>query len=174
MNILGVATISSEVAEWWAAKNNATPYFIGLASVYWRLAPLHGVNPEVAYAQAAHETAFGRFGGVIPGPEFHNWCGLRTTNIVEKPPYDHAQFPTDEVGITAHLDHLALYAGAPGYPKLFSSTKGSPVATPDPRHFYTIYGHAETVEQLGGNWAPASSYGTMVLDKVNEMLAEAN
>ena len=49
------------------------------------------------------------------------------------------------------MDHLALYAGAKGYPK---------DDTYDPRHFVTIKGKATTVNSLGGTkWAPSATYG---------------
>lgn len=60
----------------------------------------------------------------------------------------------------AHLDHLALYAGAPGYPRADS---------PDPRHFDFLAGDAPTVEQLSGRWAPAASYGPSLVRMVGEL-----
>jgi hypothetical protein len=57
-------------------------------------------------------------------------------------------------GVAAHLDHLALYAGARGYPKR---------ATPDPRQFGFLRGRARTVQALGWAWAPSRSYGREVL-----------
>lgn len=92
----------------------------------------------------------GRFGGVIPGPEWHNPCGMKTSSGgANTNPGAHAQFPDDLTGVRAHLDHLALYAGAPGYQR---------TDTPDPRHFPSIRGVARTIEQLGGRWA-AKDYG---------------
>ncbi len=65
-------------------------------------------------------------------------------------------------GITACIDHLGLYAGAPGYPR---------TSTPDPRHFASIYATAPTVERLGGHWAPDPDYGrSIVRDYLNPLL----
>ncbi|MBO8163776.1 MAG: trypsin-like peptidase domain-containing protein, partial [Brevibacillus sp.] len=111
-----------------------------------------GIRPEVAYAQAAKETAFGRFGGVVTR-DHHNWCGLKTTQGgSNSDPYAHAKFPDDEVGVLAHLQHLALYAGV--------EVTGRIV---DPRHFSSIEGTAPTVEALGGKWAPAADYGQSIV-----------
>jgi N-acetylmuramoyl-L-alanine amidase len=81
------------------------------------------------------------------------------------------QFPTDEVGIQAHLDHLALYAGAVGYPQIYAPSVNAARSTPDPRHFSSVFGTAPEVEDLGGKWAPSSDYGTVVATLVNELLA---
>ncbi len=138
----------------WARNNNATETFINLASIYCEIAPKAGVNPEGAYCQAAHETGFGRFGGAVE-ESFHNPCGLKTKNGVGDEPEDHQRFATWEEGITAHIDHLALYAGAKGYPK---------VDTSDPRHCSSLRGRATTFKTLGGNggWAPNPKYGEKI------------
>lgn len=162
--ILGPAQATVEQAQAWAQDRGAAGEFIGVAVLYWQEAPRRGgVRPEVAYVQAAKETGFGRFGGVIPGPEWHNWCGLKTTEGgANSDPGAHMKFPDDLTGVRAHLDHLAIYAGASGYPKADS---------PDPRHFPYIAGTAKTVEVLGGKWAPAADYGTSLIeDYLNDLI----
>lgn len=72
----------------------------------------------------------------------------------------HKRFKDWREGITAHLDHLALYAGAAGYPCS---------GTPDPRHFAFLHGTARTVESLGGKWAPSSAYGTNLVSKLGNL-----
>jgi N-acetylmuramoyl-L-alanine amidase len=152
--ILGPPSASIESAQAWARANGATPTFVRLAPLYWKLAPARGVRPEIAYAQSAKETAFGRFGGVLDA-SFHNPCGLKKTNGGGNyNPDAHRRFATWRQGVIAHLDHLALYAGARGYPKR---------GTPDPRHFPFLRGRARTVQALGGAWAPSASYGDEVL-----------
>jgi len=163
--IIGPAQATVEQAQAWAKSRGAAGEFIGVAVLYWQEAPKRGgVKPEVAYVQAAKETRFGKFGGVIPGPEWHNWCGLKTTAGGDNSdPGAHARFPDDTTGVRAHLDHLAIYAGAPGYPRADS---------PDPRHFPYIAGTAKTVEALGGKWAPAAEYGeSLVRDYLKPLLA---
>lgn len=155
-----VATVYQ--AQEWARKKNASQWFIDLAPIFWqRAAELEKeiglpIAVDGAYAQSAKETGFGRFGGVIPGPEWHNTCGLKTTSGgPNEDPGAHARFPDDYTGVSAHLDHLLLYAGAPGYPK---------PGTPDPRHFPSIKGVAPTFESLGGRWAPSKTYGSEIVD----------
>ena len=162
--IIGLPRIPVGQAQAWAKSRGATQWFIDLAPLYWELASKRGgVKPEVAYAQAAKETRFGNFGGVIPGPEWHNPCGFKTkSGGANDDPNAHARFPDDRTGVMAHLDHLALYAGAVGYPK---------ANTPDPRHFPSIEGKAQTVEALGGHWAPSADYGaSIVRDYLTPML----
>jgi hypothetical protein len=62
--------------------------------------------------------------------------------------------------VAAHLDHLALYAGARGYPKRH---------TPDPRHFPFLHGRARTVQALGGAWTPSRSYGREIVRMAREI-----
>ncbi|RJX17714.1 MAG: hypothetical protein C4570_07875 [Ammonifex sp.] len=152
-------------AQTWARSRGATSHFVELAELYWELAPAVGVRPEVAYAQFGKETAFGRFGGVI-NESYCNPCGLKTTiGGSNSDPDAHQRFPNWRAGIHAHLDHLALYAGLPGYPKALSQT-------PDPRHFVYLAGNARTVEALGGRWAPSPEYGlSLVKDYLTPLLA---
>lgn len=162
MKILGPSQSRIEDAQGWAASRGASGLFVALAELYWRYAPERGVRPEVAYAQSAKETAFGNYGGVVD-PSFRNPCGLKTAEATGDAPSDHQVFPTWEVGIQAHLDHLALYAGALGYPL---------TDTPDPRHFAFLFGTAPRVEALGSSWAPAPDYGTsLILSYVKPLLA---
>lgn len=162
-NILGTTSTTVEQAKAWATAKGATAEFVGLADLYWVLAPGHGgVRPDVGFAEAAKETGFGHFGGTDPvfsaTPADHNPCGLKTHDASAT-----AVFPDWQVGVTAHLDHLALYAGAGGYPR---------VGSPDPRAFASIWGSATTVEGLGGHYAPDPNYGaSIVVDYLAPMMA---
>ena len=147
----GRAEVSVEQAQGWARGRGATATFIALAPIYWRQAPRRaGVRPEVAYAQSAKETAFGRFGGSVT-PDYHNPCGLKR----REGGADHMRFANWATGVRACIDHLALYSGAEGYPR---------ASTPDPRHFDWLYGTAPTVESLGGKWAPSPTYGVSIVN----------
>jgi N-acetylmuramoyl-L-alanine amidase len=157
--IIGDAQVELSRAKRWARAAYATPVFISLADIYWTYAPERAVRPEVAYAQAAHETGYGRFGGVL-SPAWRNPCGLKTRTAFGDKPEDHQKFPTWTVGVIAHLDHLALYAGVIGYPLM---------DTPDPRHSVFILGKSETVEGLGGTWAPSETYGDSIVRKLLAM-----
>jgi len=160
--IEGASFTNQATAERWAENQGASARFRLNAALYWELAPPRGIRPEVAYSQSAKETGYGHFGGVIDA-SFRNPCGLKTTAGGDNDdPNAHMHFTTWRQGITACIDHLALYAGAPGYPRS---------DTPDPRHFPSVYATAPTVERLGGHWAPDPDYGrSIVRDYLNPLL----
>lgn len=164
--ILGEAQATDEQACYWSLAREAPLWFAcKLARTYWRLAPLYGIRPEVAYAQAAHETGFGKFGRAVT-KEHNNYCGLKVLNPGADDAADsHARFPTMEVGVIAHLEHLGLYAAAPGFPKT------DPV---DTRHFgWIIEQPAATVEELSGRWAPSATYHENIVRHVGAIIAQA-
>ena len=171
IDIISNVDVSVESVEAWAKSKNATETFISLASIYKKYGQARGgVNWVLAYVQAAKETGYGRFGGVLD-ESFHNPCGLKVPSGGDDyDPNAHKRFDNWEQGIIAHLDHLALYAGAIGYPKTVyvESWKAESLSineTYDPRHigwFGTtsgILGKATNAIDLGNKWAPSSSYG---------------
>ncbi|WP_300408855.1 cell wall-binding repeat-containing protein [Lagierella sp.] len=156
--ILGKPSTTVHQMKLWAKNRNANQLFIDLAPLYYSVSVSRGVDPAVTYTQSAKETNFLRFGGVLDASYF-NPCGLKTTKGGgDKDPEAHTRFSSWEEGITAQVDHLALYAGAAGYPR---------ANTPDPRHFGSIHGKAPMVEDLGANWAPSKDYGLEVVDMMN-------
>ena len=158
--ILGKPTTTVHEMKLWASSRNANQLFIDLAPLYYSVSVQKGVDPAVTYTQSAKETNFLRFGGVLDASYF-NPCGLKTTaGGGDKVPSAHTRFKSWEEGITAQVDHLALYAGANGYPK---------DDTPDPRHFASICGKAPMVEDLGGRWAPSKNYGIEVVNLMKEL-----
>ncbi|WP_294381915.1 Ig-like domain-containing protein, partial [uncultured Clostridium sp.] len=171
IDIISNVDVSVESVEEWAKSKNATETFVSLASIYKKYGQARGgVNWVLAYVQAAKETGYGRFGGVLD-ESFHNPCGLKVPSGGDDyDPNKHKRFDNWEQGIIAHLDHLALYAGAKGYPKTVyvESSKAEGLSineTYDPRHigwFGTtsgILGKATNAIDLGNKWAPSSSYG---------------
>jgi len=171
VNIISTVDTSLERVEAWARSKNATETFVGLAKLYKKYAELRGgVNWVVAYVQAAKETGYGKFGGVLD-ESYHNPCGLKNPEAGDD--YDagaHKKFDNWEQGVLAHLDHLALYAAADGFPKTsyLKNWKDEPLAeneTYDPRHvgwFGTtggILGKAKDVLGLTGSWASDPNYG---------------
>lgn len=145
--------ISMDSAKRWAKDNKATDVFIGLADLYWKYYKKCGnVDPALAYVQAAHETGFGRFGGVVD-ESYHNPCGMKVPNAdhgsnpddSNKDPNKHYRFNNWDEGVQAHLDHLALYAGAKGYPK-------DPSETFDPKPTYPKGGYP-TLKLMAQKWA---------------------
>lgn len=152
--IISLPSATMQQAKAWAISRNAAEVFVQLADLYWELASQHGgIDPAVAYAQSAEETGYGRFGGVIDA-SYHNPCGLKTrSGGGNQDPNAHHRFRNWREGVAAHLDHLALYAGAPNYPRPNS---------PDPRHFPWLHGTAQTLYALSGKWAPSNQYGQKI------------
>ena len=158
--ILSKPTATIEQMKKWAESKRANQKFIDLAPLFYDISVKAGVNPVVAYCQSAKETGYMKFGGVLD-ISFNNPCGMKVSaGGGDKDPNAHKRFKNWEEGIQAQVDHLALYAGAPGYPK---------ADTPDPRHFSYLKGTAKTVEELGGKWAPSKSYGTDIVKMVKEV-----
>lgn len=171
--IMSSASASRSTAEKWAKGKGATEEFISLAAIYWELAPKIGINPAMAYCQSALETGFGNFRGVIDA-SFHNPCGLKVTDTSgftdsDHEPDAHMRFPDWETGISAHLDHLALYVGAPGYPK---------ADTYDPRHFSYLYGrcgnqieYTDDAHQGLRSWTSANNdvYGNHIISLMEDL-----
>lgn len=164
-NIIGKASAALAQAKAWARSKNAPSEFVELADLYWELAPARGgVDPAIAYVQFAHETGYlyknGKSAAGIDA-SYCNPCGLKITQGGgDYQASAHKRFRDWKEGITAHLDHLALYAGAAGYPR--SDTR-------DPRHFSYLHGTANTLEQLGAKWAPSSSYGTNLVGELAKL-----
>ena len=162
-SIISSPTASVEQMQKWARSKGATETFISLAPKYMKLYSSHGgINPIVAYAQSALETGYGNFGGVID-ESYNNPCGMKTKEAggnTDSDPNAHQKFNSWEDGISAHLDHLALYAGANGYPRK---------ETKDPRHFSFIFGRAKSVLGLSGVWASDKQYGEKVLKMTKEI-----
>lgn len=161
--ILNKPTASLEQMRVWAKSKNNNLEFIGIADLYWRLAQIVGIDPIVAYAQMAHETGFLYKIKSAAGIDanYHNPCGLKITQGGgDYQASAHMKFKNWEDGIMAHLDHLALYSGANGYPK--SNTL-------DPRHFKYLLGSCKYVEDLGGKWAPSKDYGFKLLKYIEEI-----
>ena len=170
--IMGPTTASVGAAKKWAENKGATNEFVSLADIYWRQAPAIGMNPVVAYCQSAVETGYGKFGGVIDA-SFHNPCGLKITDTSgfedsDREPDAHQRFPDWETGISAHIDHLALYAGANGYPKS---------DTADPRHFSYLFNRCgNQVENKNGinglsGWASGGGYPEKIVALIEELEA---
>ena len=174
VNIISNTPVTVEQAKVWARSKNATSTFISLADIYWNYSSKRGgVNPALAYVQAAKETGYGKFTGVLD-ESYHNPCGMKVTEGGgDKDPNAHKKFDNWEQGVQAQLDHLALYAGATNYPK--SKTEQSyvgelkPDSTYDVRHFKNLYNTARTATQLSGKWA-AGTYGSDIVKMYNDLL----
>lgn len=160
--IVGNSKVSLAQAQEWAKNRGAHPRFVNIAPVYWEIGQVMGIRPEVAYAQAAKETAFGWFGGSVQ-PEQNNWAGIKTREAEGNRREDHETFPTPAEGVRAHFNHLAAYVGL------------EPLGVPHGRYYLVMSlpwaGKIKTVEELGGRWAPGADYGeSIVRDYLEDLL----
>lgn len=155
VNIISNTNVTVQTAKEWAKERGATETFINLADLYYKYSKDDAnVNPALAYVQAAKETGYGKFGGVIDA-SYYNPCGLKTKEGGSNTdPNAHQRFANWDEGVQAQLDHLALYAGANGYPR---------TSTYDSRHFSYLFGTARTVKALDSKWADAT-YGDEVMN----------
>ena len=166
----------AQCKAWIRSKKSANKLAIGNMSILYNCAVKRGIEPAVFIAQAMVETGYFNFGGVL-NASYHNTCGLKTTKGgSDKAASAHMKFKSWEEGINAHADHLALYAGAKGFPKYSPETKGyynenckANGTTKDPRHFTYLYGCCKTVEGLSGKWATNKKYAESIKKLVKEI-----
>ena len=127
MNILGKSLVTYRQCESWIKGiGTANKLALEVLPLLWKSAVNNGIVPEILIAQAMIETGYFNFGGVL-NASFHNTCGLKVTKGGGN--YDanaHMRFASWEEGIQAHADHLALYAGAPNFPKYSPNCKSHP------------------------------------------------
>ena len=177
MNILGKSQVTYQQCEIWI-KGVKTANKLALQNlpILWKCAVNNGIVPEVLIAQAMIETGWFNFGGVL-NASFHNTCGLKITKGGSNTSASaHMKFKSWEEGIKAHADHLALYAGAPKFPRYspncatdLNKEYKSNGTTQDPRHFSYLYGKCKTVEGLTGTWATSKGYAEKIIKLVNQI-----
>ena len=166
----------AQCKAWIRSKKSVDSLAIGNMSLLYNAAVKRGIEPAIFISQCMVETGFFKFGGVLDA-SYHNTCGLKTTKGgSDKAAKAHMKFKSWEEGINAHADHLALYAGAKGFPKYSPETKGyynenckANGTTKDPRHFTYLYGKCKTVEGLSGTWATSKNYAEKILTLVKEI-----
>ena len=142
-------------AHAWADSKGCAEVFHKIIDAGWGNARRIGIDGAVFVAQAAKETGFGKFGGVIDA-SFFNSGGLKTTAGGDNSdPAAHQRFRDWNRGTRAHCAHLALYAGV--------VTVAQAKRLGDPRAFAEVRGVAPTVQELGGTWAPARDYGRSIV-----------
>ncbi|WP_304224676.1 glucosaminidase domain-containing protein [Gracilinema caldarium] len=129
-----------------------------MATLYHNEGAAEGVNADIAFVQMCLETSFLRFGGLVT-PDMHNYCGLGSIGP-EKPG---ERFPTAQIGVRAHIQHL----------KAYGSTEGLRQPLADPRFKYVRRGSAPTIHDLAGRWARDQAYGTKLEDLLNRLYRSA-
>ena len=133
-----------------------------LVSYYYEEATREGVRPDVAFAQALHETGNFSYGGTVT-PDQNNYCGLGTTSDYVQGGY----FPSAQIGVRAHIQHLLAYA----------TTRTPSEEIVDPRYSMVrdIYGSMTLPHwvDLNGRWAvPGTTYGQRIMNIFQQILQE--
>lgn len=155
-NILGGEIPDRNQAKQWAKNKNMDDTIIDLVDLYWNLANERGnVNPAIAYSQAIIEINRGELLNEN-SMNYYNPAGIKEDKNEQC-----KKFKSWKEGVEAHLDHLALYAGAKGYPNKESN---------DPRHFSYLFGVCKYVENLSGKWSSDAEYGINILKNYYEIL----
>ena len=167
MKIVNRPSALVEQMQTWAKKNNATKLFINHASLYMDKAIIIGIDPVIAYVQYAIESNFGQFNkkGSLLDRSYMNPCGIR--NLVDtktKSSFSFKRFKSWDEGIDAHLDHLALLAGADEYPKNITS---------DPRHLPNLFNTCPTVDSLQNVWKSEKNYISTVKMYIKDIQNQA-
>ncbi|MBE8955127.1 MAG: glucosaminidase domain-containing protein [Quinella sp. 2Q5] len=126
-----------------------------LVRLYYVEAGREGIRPDITICQAIKETGTWNYGGDVV-PEQNNFCGLGTTGGGVKGAF----FPTPELGVRAHVQHLLAYA----------SKREPRMEIVDPRYELIkkfrpqIFGKLTHWTQLNGVWAvPGNHYGEDIL-----------
>lgn len=157
LTIAGVASIPKEYAVNFIkssapdAKLNCSVEKI--VDYYYHEAQKEGIRGDVALVQALVETGFFKYGGSVNYRQ-NNFCGLGTTSSAVRG----ASFPTPEIGVRAHIQHLVVY-----------SSKNDPKERiVDPRFDMVkklphLYGTSHKWIELSGRWAADKGYGVKVL-----------
>lgn len=157
MRIIGPASATyATVEKNLRARVGLHPRFVNeMFPELWAAAVEYGLDPVGVVAQAGKETGWGNFTGNVK-PEFYNTAGIKVRYNALFPgvtdgdrPLAHQMFPNWRVGAIAHVQHLRAYTGWP--------VTDEPIV--DPRYQYVAAHRLENFEDLGGKWAPSTSYG---------------
>ena len=163
--ITGPPQATAAQAQAWAKARGAPQRFIAIAPLYWLYGMVFKIRPEVLYAQAAKETAFGKYGGAVT-PDMNNWAGIKILNPVADRREDHQAFKSPQEGVIGHYNHISAYVGIEPIQPVharYNLVKGLAWA-----------GTVKTVEALGAKWAPAGDYGqSIVKDYLKPLLNTA-
>jgi hypothetical protein len=140
---------ADKLVAFFLSENRAAnkDYIEELVRHYITESEIEGINYEIAFAQMCLETGFLRFGGLV-NAEMNNFCGLGSTG----PGVPGNTFPTPQLGIRAHIQHLQAYAtNLPLKSELV-----------DPRYHYVRRGSAPAVKNLAGSWAADPNYAEKI------------
>lgn len=125
------------------------PAWGALTRLYVQEGGAEDVRGDVAFFQAAKETAWFQFTGRVPASAF-NYAGIGAVNSTT----GYNIFPDAKTGVRAHIQHLCAYMGRP------LSNLANPCV--DPRYTTVLNLGYKTDEWTGlnGHWAvPGTTYG---------------
>ncbi|MGI6435002.1 MAG: stalk domain-containing protein [Syntrophomonadaceae bacterium] len=142
-----------------------------LPALYLRIGAEYGIRGDIAFCQAAKETGWWKYGGLVQ-PYQNNYCGLSATGqaatgLEDLRGADPSQvrfengvhgaiFTTPEAGVEAHIQHLYAYTCREPLPAGKSLV--------DPRYILVTRGIAPLWSDLNGRWAvPGVGYGESIL-----------
>jgi hypothetical protein len=165
VDILATRLPAFQIHWWWLATGKPAPQLtVGLGefiALYLTEGADEGIDGEVAFCQAIHETGWFQYKGDV-GWEQNNYAGIGATG--KGAPGN--SFSTAQEGVRAHIQHLVAYAN----PNASEETLHHPLV--DPRFRFVSKGSAPTWESLGGKWAvPGVGYGERVLKVYTDMKA---
>ena len=113
-----------------------------------------GINHDVAFAQMCLETNFLRFDGAV-GKDQNNFAGIGAVD----PESAGDNFPSVQVGVRAHIQHLKAYC----------SHERPKKRIVDPRFHLVRRGSAIYVNDLSGKWADDDEYGAKIIKLIKEL-----
>jgi hypothetical protein len=171
LSIMGESMISDQaLQELMLANNPSAP--AELPELYLHIGQDYGIRGDVAFCQAAKETGWWKYGGLVQAYQ-NNYCGLSATGQAATGNEDlrgadpsrvwftegvhGAIFKTPADGVEAHIQHLYAYASKSPLPA------GKKLL--DPRFVLVTRGIAQNWSDLDGRWAvPGVGYGKSILD----------
>jgi len=125
-----------------------------IAALYIQESRIEGINSDIAFCQMIHETDYLRFGKDVE-PWQNNFCGLGATDGGNP---GHS-FPSVEIGIRAHIQHLKAYA----------SSRRLRRRCVDPRFKKVRRGSAPHVNDLTHRWATDPQYAKKLKQKLQAL-----
>lgn len=147
----------------------ATQVFLeSILPAVWFAARLYNVNSVGAVAQAAKETGYGKFEGVITA-EWKNTCGLKVPSPskfgfpgeTDYEPFAHQIQASWHIGAKAQVQHLVAYTGG---------HIDNPLDLVDGRYSLIVDRfRCETFDDLSGKWAGAADYGQQIELVITEL-----
>ncbi len=127
-----------------------------IARLYIEEASAENINYDIAFSQMCLETGFLRYDGQVH-PRQNNFCGL---GVVGNGSIG-LSFPTERMGIRAHIQHL----------KAYTSTASLHHKIVDSRFRFVKRGSIKSIDDLTGKWASDRHYGKKIRSLLKRLYA---